>query len=383
MRQAADRQSEAAPPVARIAGPNAALLRAAATLALLAGCNACTHDEKRGAAPPSAEAVEAARNAVLHGRQLFAAHDYAGARAAFALATQKDPRSADAFFWAGRGYVVTTTGMSYSRAIEDFERALALDPKHVEAHWGLGLAHFNLAHSEAAEREFAAYLAAAGDSEPAPMRAEAHHFLGVLAGSAGSVERALAEFAAAEKLNPAWADVPFERGRVLESAGRTAEAVASFEAATRLEPNHLPAHFRLSRLLRTLGREADALREEKIHRVLNELTDNTTGRATRAPENRLALYGELAALDPTNRTARLECARALIELGRAAEAELALDDLLRDAPDFGEAYVARARLALDHGHREKAVELIAALAQHAPAAVATLPEPLKSLLPPK
>jgi tetratricopeptide (TPR) repeat protein len=384
----------AAAPLARLADLIVAAARAAVGILCIL-CIACTrdggphggpdggHSAAKPGPPPSAGEVEAARTAVAHGRTLFAARDFAGARSAFALATQKDPRSAEAFFWAGRAYVVTTTGMSYSRAIEDFERALALDPQLVQAHWGLGLAHFNLAHNEAAEREFTAYLAAAGPDEPAPMLAEAHHFLGVLAGSAGAVDQALAQFAAAEKLNPTWADVPFERGRVLETAGRTAEAVASFEAATRLEPNHLPAHFRLSRLLRGLGREADALREEKIHRVLNELTDNMTGRATRDPENRLALYGELAALDPGNRPARLEYARALIELRRTAEAELALDDLLRDAPDLGDAYVARARLALERGQKEKAAELVAALAKRAPAAVASLPEPLKSLLPPK
>ena len=215
------------------------------------------------------------------------------------------------------------------------------------------------------------------------MRAEAHHFLGVLAGSAGHVDEALAEFAAAEKLNPTWADVAFERGRVLESAGRRDEAIASYQAATQREPNHLPAHFRLSLLLRTQGRAADAEREEKIHRVLNELFDNSTGRESKAPERRLELYGELAALDPANHAARLEYARALIELGRKTEAELALDDLLRDAPAFADTYVVRARLALDGGHREKAAQVIAALAQNVPTAMASLPESLKSLLPPR
>jgi tetratricopeptide (TPR) repeat protein len=366
-------------------------------LALALGCVACSRDGDRGAdrsgaplpsasAPPppaSAADADAARAAVARGRQLFAAHDCAGARAAFAQAIEKDPRNADAAFWAGRAYVVATTGMSYSRAIDYFGRALALDPKFVEAHWGLGLANYGLAQNEAAEHEFTAFLAAAGDAEPAPMRAEAHHFLGVIAGGAGQVDRALAEFAAAEQLNPTWADVAFERGRVLETAGRTVEAVVSYQSATQREPNHLPAHFRLSRLLRTLGRDADATREEEIHRVLNELTDNSTGRETRAPERRLELYGELASLDPTNRTARLEYSRALLELGRGPEAELALDDLMRDAPAFGDAYVVRARLALDRGHPEKAAQVIAALAQNAPAAVANLPESLKSLLPPK
>ncbi|HET6163147.1 MAG TPA: tetratricopeptide repeat protein [Planctomycetota bacterium] len=79
-------------------------------------------------APASPADAEAARAAVARGRLLFAARDFAGARAAFAEAMQRDPASADALFWAGRADIASSAGMSYSRAIEYFERALALEP---------------------------------------------------------------------------------------------------------------------------------------------------------------------------------------------------------------------------------------------------------------
>ena len=287
--------------------------------------------------------AEAARAAVVRGRQLFAARDFAGARASFAEAMKRDPASSDALFWAGRVDIASSAGKSYSRAIDYFGRALALDPARVQAHWGLGIARYSLSDYDAAERELHAFTAGTTEANPAAMRTEAHHFLGLIAGTAGRDDAALAEFAAAAALNPAWADVPFERGRILEALGRKDEALAAYRDATRLEPNHLPAHFRLARLLRATGRDDEAVREEKIHRVLNTLTDNLTGKDVKTPDQRLALYGELAPLDPTNRSARLEYARASSgsaaprrELGR-------LDELMKEAPDYADGCVLRAR----------------------------------------
>ena len=125
------------------------MIAAAARVAtlLLLGCAGCGRDgappraADKGERPPAAPGnpvasvdVDAARAAVARGRQLFAAHDFSGARTAFAQALEKNPQSADAFFWGGRAYVVTASGMSYSRALDFFGRALALDPQLVEAH---------------------------------------------------------------------------------------------------------------------------------------------------------------------------------------------------------------------------------------------------------
>jgi tetratricopeptide (TPR) repeat protein len=290
----------------------------------------------------------------VRGRQLFAARDFAGARASFAEAMKRDPASSDALFWAGRADIASSAGMSYSRAIGYFERALVLDPARVQAHWGLGIARYSLSDYDAAEQELRAFTAGATEAEPAAMRAEAHHFLGLIAGTAGRDDAALAEFAAAAALNPAWADVPFERGRILEALGRKDEALAAYRAATRLEPNHLPAHFRLARLLRATGRDDEAAHEERIHFLLNTLTDNVTGKDVKTPGQRLDVYGELAQLDATNRSARLEYARALSELQRGPEAELALDELMKDAPDYADGCVLQATLALRGGRKGEA-----------------------------
>lgn len=310
---------------------------------------------------PQAAAVELAR-----AQRLLRAGDLPAARAAFEAATRADPGDARGFQGLGRTLVLKGPGMSYSRAREAFARALELDPALAEAHWGLGLAAYGLVEYEVAEREFARFLAAAGDDVPREMLGEAHHFLGVLARERGALDEALARFEQAAALHPRFADTPYERGLTLEAAGRLEEAVAAFEAALAIERNHLPCWFRLARVCRALGRDAAAARAERIHRALNGLFDDTTGRSAQDPAKRAACWGEIAALDPENRGARFEHARALVELGRSAEARLALDDLVAAQPDFGEAHQLGAELALRDGDRAGALARVQALRRALP-----------------
>jgi Tfp pilus assembly protein PilF len=278
--------------------------------------------------------------------------------------------------------VVKSGAMSYSAAIESFTRALELDPKLAEAHWGLGLAHMGYAHSKEAREQFEWFLGSAPDDAAPEMRGEAEHFLGVLARERGEIDHALACFALAQQLYPRFADTPYERGLTLEGAGRRDEAVAAFRDAVAIDPNHLPSHFRLARLLRQLGDAEGAAREERIHRVLNLLSDDLTGRTTREPETRAELYGELSQLDPKNGRARLEYARALTEMKRDGEAALALDDLLRDRPPLAEAYVLRGEIALRAHDEKRAKEVMESLATAMPqVTAASLPAALRAVFP--
>jgi len=326
--------------------------------------------------------VEGARADLLRGQKHFAAGEMFEARVAFEAAIAKDSGFAQAHFWRGRACVVTSKEMSYSHAIESFSRALALDPALVEAHWGMGIAHMGYADADAAGREFRAFLAGATDRHAPEMRGEAEHFLGVLARQQGDLDGALAHFARAQELHPRFSDTPYERGLALEKAGRREEAAAAFAAAIAIDADHLPSHFRLSRLLRELGREEQASRHERIHRILSLLSEDATGRTVRAPERRAELFGELAGLDPANVRARLEYARALVELQRVDEAALVLDELVRAAPRFAPGYVARAELALGMKDERKARETVDALARALPElAVASLPASLHAFLP--
>jgi tetratricopeptide (TPR) repeat protein len=375
----------------RVAARASALIRGPGLLVPLLLATACEPASPPSAAPPTPTPTAAradpppadrarATAELERGQRLFAQGELIEARAAFESATRADATLAPAWLGLGRTLVLPSAGMSFSHALDCLAQALALDPALVEAHWALGLAHYGLVDYEAAQRELERYLADAGEAAPRDMRGEAEHLLGVLARTRGELAVALAHLARAEALHPGVADIPYERGLTLEAANRDDEAVAAFEAAIAADRNHVPSRFRLARAYRRQGRNDDAAREERIHRALNGLFDNSTGRDAKDPKRRAELWGEIAGLDPGNRKARLEYARALVELQRDGEAAVAVDDLVRGDATFLEAHVLGVELALKRGDRVGAAARVKALRAARPdATVASLPVALRPL----
>jgi DNA-binding winged helix-turn-helix (wHTH) protein/tetratricopeptide (TPR) repeat protein len=119
-------------------------------------------------------------------------------------------------FTEGRVRLETLDGAQVARAIEDFERAIVLDPRYAAAHVGLGNARFmQYEMSRAHNHPDAALLAMAIDHVRRAIE----------------LERDLAE---------AHATLAF----LLVSAGRATEALASARRAVTLEPGYWGHHFR-------------------------------------------------------------------------------------------------------------------------------------------
>ncbi len=129
--------------------------------------------------------------------------------------TTGKPATADQWYDAA----VDLEGEAPERAREAYERALALDPGHAEAHLNLG----RLLHE------------------------------------AGAVVEAEAHYRTALASDPASARAFYNLGVALEDQGRRPGAVEAYEAALRLDPELAVAHFNLSRLHEALGRATEAL----------------------------------------------------------------------------------------------------------------------------
>lgn len=110
--------------------------------------------------------------------------------------------------------------VSIGKARAAYERAIALDPGHAEAHLNLGRMLHESGELAAAESHYRQACAARPDS-------------------------ALAAF---------------NLGVALEDGGRATEAVAAYRRALRLEPEYAEAHFNLSRLHEAAGDASAALR---------------------------------------------------------------------------------------------------------------------------
>ena len=134
--------------------------------------------------------------------------------------------SAPAEEWYRRG--CEAEGADPQRAIEEYRRALALDPGHPDAHINLG----RLLHE---------------------------------AGDAASAQEHYGRALASRPNDPTAA---FNLGVSLEDLGRKSEALDAYERAVSLDPANADAHWNAANLCESLGRIAEALRHLKEYRSL-------------------------------------------------------------------------------------------------------------------
>lgn len=136
------------------------------------------------------------------------------------------PPERDAASWFRLGCELE--GSDRERARTAYERALQLDPDHVDAHVNLGCLL---------------------------------HEIGELAGAEACYRAALA-------LRPADVTARFDLAVVLEDRGRDDEARAAYEACVELDPGCAEAHFNLARLAERAGDDEAAVRHLVAYRRL-------------------------------------------------------------------------------------------------------------------
>lgn len=143
----------------------------------------------------------------------------------------------------------------HAEAIEEFKKALALDPRSAEAHLQLGNALKSL------QRHPEAVTSLRRASELAPKNAVIWLNLGVSLLALSSRDEAIACFQRAIKLEPGRPESLNILGSALLDAGRIGEAKKQLQAALRLKPAYPAAHDNLGRALRAQGRAAEAVAE--------------------------------------------------------------------------------------------------------------------------
>jgi protein O-mannosyl-transferase len=92
-----------------------------------------------------------------------------------------------------------------------------------------------------------------------PDYAEAHNDLGSALASAGRISEAIAQFEEVVRLEPDYVVARNNLGVALFSAGRIPEAIAQFEEALRLKPDYAEAHDNLGSILASAGRNSEAI----------------------------------------------------------------------------------------------------------------------------
>jgi tetratricopeptide (TPR) repeat protein len=181
---------------------------------------------------------------LVRARDRFAVQDYYGAVHLLEEIIASGRAFADVHHLLGVS--LSLLGQS-QRALEEFGRALALNPRYLEALIHQGLVLTDLGRAREAEESFrraAESVAPPTGGLPAPVAARLanqHAELGEAYAEAGALGRAVEQYERALELGPGFHDLRYRMARVLLEAGRVLEAREALEAVLHAKPNFLDA----------------------------------------------------------------------------------------------------------------------------------------------
>ena len=241
------------------------------------------------------------------------------------------------FGWKALGAAYKQMGRA-ADALVPMQRAAALSPRDVKAHFNLGVTLQDLGRLGDAEASYRRAL------EINPDYVEARVNLGNTLKDFGRPDEAETSYRQAIQARPDWAEAHHNLGIALQDRGRSAEAEISFRRALEIKPDYTEAHSDLGIVFMSLGRLDEA--EASFRRALA-----IDPEFTQAHSNLAVAQKELGQLDE----AMASCRRALkinpeyveahnnlgtmlMSLGRRDEAEASYRRAIRANPNFAKAH---------------------------------------------
>jgi tetratricopeptide (TPR) repeat protein len=319
------------------------------------------------------------------------------ARAGFEAVLRLDAQQFDAWNLLG---VVTMHARDFLKAIDMFERAVAIAPDEAMAHVNLGLARMESQQPEQALRCFEQALALEPDNVEAlfprslaqlalaqweaallsstqivaqqPGHVEAHFNQGRALLELKRHEEALAAYDQVLARQPGHVSALINRGLALSALARYPEALGSHDQAIALEPTRPSAHAHRSGVLAAMRRFDEALasceRSLALHpgqvdQLINR--GNILFQMERWPEA-AGSYEQALRLDPRCVAALVNLGAALRKTGQWDVAQARCDQALALDPDHLGAHINRAGALLDNGHWTLARDAFAKVVSMAP-----------------
>ncbi len=240
-------------------------------------------------------------------------------------------------------------------ALAAYEAILALRPNDVDTMLAIGVTRQNLGHMSDALEAYGKVLSA----DPDHVEALANR--GSLLERYQRLEDALACFTAIERLRPDNARNLLSKASVLQSLGRQEDALAAYDAAARRIPQDADTEVSRGNVLVSLGRLDEAIESYDRALLYGQAQPQILfakgsalqglGRAAAAVE----AYDTALDLEPDFCEAWCNRGKALHELGCIAEAIKSYDRALKIRPTFVPALVNRAMIFLRCGRYQDAV----------------------------
>ncbi len=227
-----------------------------------------------------------------------------------------------------------------TQAVDEFRKALQLNPGSAREHLNYGLSLLRVGEAE----EGIAEIETAREIDPSIPHT--YFNLGIEFKRLGEADRAIQEFTQMLKLVPDEPKSYYNLGVLYRLKKDTDKAIAAFERASELDPSLAAPNFQLSNVLRRLDPERAKRKLDRFHELkdlqagaaggenmnwsfYSELYDplpyvhwgNALYQQGKLPEA-IAKYQKAIELDPKNALAHHNWGLALAKLGRHAEAEV-------------------------------------------------------------
>jgi tetratricopeptide (TPR) repeat protein len=219
-----------------------------------------------------------------------------------------------------RGIAFDRAGQ-FNKAIEDYDKAIALFPSHFEAYNNRGMAFEKIDQLNRALEDFGSAIAVN------PSYYQAYYNRAIIFERIGQYDRAIEDYDRTIALNPSYSEAYNNRGIVFDNMGRYNNAIEDYNKTIALNPSHFEAYYNLGTIY---GKTA--LFEKAVEAFNRAIAINPN--YPYAYSNRGLAYSHLGQYES-----------ALNDLNRA----LALDY------NYAKAYVDRGNLYLKTGNKEFAV----------------------------
>jgi protein O-mannosyl-transferase len=207
-------------------------------------------------------------------------------------------------------------------ALKQFQKALEINPKYVEARGNLAAALFQKGQVDDAVAQYKRTL------EISPNYAPANYNLGLALFQEGQVGEAIAQYKRAVQINPYYPDAHNNLGNALLQKGQVDEALDQFKKALEINPNYVDAHNNLGNALLQKGQVDDAVGQ----------------------------YKKALEINPSYVNARYNLGSALFQKGQLDEAIAQFQKALEIKPDYVDAHYDLGNALFQKGQSDEAID---------------------------